>query len=125
MPKSCPLRTLTFDLVSRCLEVLFVKYWYWSEAQSLGLGFGLEPLSLGLRLEKLSLEAKPGIWLRWFCNKVMVCTSDKTTDDNTCVYFIISFGNPAVDERSILSPLKQCKQYVCFIHLSKVYVSYI
>jgi len=43
----------------------------------------------------------------------MACTSD-VTDDRACVYFIISFGNPAVDERSILAPLKQCKQYVFY-----------
>jgi len=28
------------------------------------------------------------------------------------VSFVTSFGNPAIDEMSILAPLKQCKQYV-------------
>ena len=35
------------------------------------------------------------------------------------VCFVISFGNAAVDEMSILAPLKQCKQYVCWIHFNK------
>jgi len=54
---------LTSDLVSRCFEIQFLKSWSWSEAQSLGFCFGFEPLSLGLSLEKLSQEAKPGIYM--------------------------------------------------------------
>lgn len=50
----------------------------------------------------------------------MICIVLDNMNDTTgrmhCVcVFVTSFGNAAVDEMSILAPLKQCKQYVYWI----------
>jgi len=48
----------------------------------------------------------------WYANLL----GDNTMEHKYYICFVISFGNAAVDEMSILAPLKQCKQYVCWIN---------